>query len=198
MTERRYQKVTNRNQRTLLPACMEDYVAEHNPVRAINAWVDTLDLEELGFAHTKAKCTVGQPAYDPAILLKLYLFGYQRGIRSSRKLEYETRVNLEVIWLCQGAQPSYKTIADFRKNNIKALKAAQGEFVSLCSALSLFGAERVAIDGSYFKADANRSSMHTADGLKKRLKKLKEKIARYHQQMDEADREEAERGALVM
>ena len=183
----------------LLPACTDDYVSADNPVRAIDAWVNTLNLGGLGFKHTEATRRSGQPAYDPAILLKLYLYGYQCGIRSSRKLEKQTCVNLEVIWLCQGAQPSYKTIADFRKDNIKALKAAQREFVRLCGELSLFGAERVAIDGSFVKANASKSGMYTAAGLERDLEKVEQSIARYHRQLDEADRQESgqESGACM-
>ena len=103
-------------------------------------------------------------------------------------MENETRVNLEVIWLCQGAQPSYRIIADFRKCNSMPLKAAQRKFVSMCGEFTLSGAERVVIDGSFFTVDANQSSMHAATSLEKSSKKLEEKTARYHQQLDEADR----------
>ena len=155
------------------------------------------EYNKLGFKHTEASRGVGQPAFDPAVLLKLYLHGYPRGVRSSRKLEYETRFKLEVMWLCQGAQPSYKTIADFRKHNAKALKAAPREFLVLCRELELFGAERVAVDGSFVKADASRSNMHTAAHLKRTLKKLDEKITEYHQQLDEADAQDGASGEVV-
>jgi len=171
----------------LLPPCLDDYVSEHNPVRAIDAFVGTLDLEALGFEHAEASCGAGQPAYDPALLLKLYLYGYQHRVRSSRRLEAETRRNLEVIWLCQGASPSYKTIADFRKNNLAALQAANREFVLLCRELSLVGGSRVAIDGTHMKADANRGSIHTRATLEKDLKRLDKRIAAYHRRLDAAD-----------
>ena len=132
MPERRYREVRSRSELMLLPPCVDDYVSEHNPVRAIDAFVGTLDLEELGFRHAEEHCGAGQPAYDPRLLLKLYLYGYQHRVRSSRRLEAETRRNLEVIWLCQGATPSYKTIADFRKDNASALRAANREFILLC------------------------------------------------------------------
>ena len=187
MSERRYQEVQSRSQMMLLPPCLDDYVSEHNAVRAIDAFVGTLDLEALGFEHAEANCGAGQPAFDPALLLKLYLYGYQHRVRSSRRLEAETRRNLEVIWLCQGASPSYKTIADFRKNNAAALRAVNREFVLLCRELSLLGGSRVAIDGTCLKADANLDSFHTKGSLEGYLKRLDKKIAAYHRQLDEAD-----------
>ena len=187
MAERRYQEVQSRSQVMLLPACLDDYVSENNAVRAIDAFVGTLDLQALGFEHAEANCGVGQPAFDPALLLKLYLYGYQHRVRSSRRLEAETRRNLEVIWLCQSASPSYKTIADFRKNNAAALQAANRELVLLCRELSLLGGSRVAVDGTFLKANANPGSIHTEASLERELKKLDERIAAYHQQLDEAD-----------
>ena len=195
MSERRYQEVQSRSQMMLLPPCLDDYVSEHNAVRAIDAFVGTLDLEALGFEHAEANCGAGQPAFDPALLLKLYLYGYQHRVRSSRRLEAETRRNLEVIWLCQGASPSYKTIADFRKNNAAALRAANREFVLLCRELSLLGGSRVAIDGTCLKADANPDSFHSKASLERHLKRLDEKIAAYHRQLDEADAEECADGS---
>ena len=180
MSERRYQEVQSRSQMMLLPPCLDDYVSEHNAVRAIDAFVGTLDLQALGFEHAEANCGAGQPAFDPVLLLKLYLYGYQHRVRSSRRLEAETQRNLEVIWLCQGASPSYKTIADFRKNNAAALQAVNREFVLLCRELSLLGGSRVAIDGTFLKADANLDSFHTRASLARYLKRLDEKIAAYH------------------
>ena len=187
MSGRRYQEVQSRSQVMLLPPCLDDYVSEHNAVRAIDAFVGTLDLHALGFEHAEATCGAGQPAFDPALLLKLYLYGYQHRVRSSRRLEAETRRNLEVIWLCQSASPSYKTIADFRKNNAAALQAVNREFVLLCRELSLLGGSRVAVDGTFLKADANTDSFHTKASLERDLKRLDEKIAAYHRQLDEAD-----------
>ncbi|MXW93304.1 MAG: transposase [Rhodospirillaceae bacterium] len=187
MPERRYREVQSRSQVMLLPPCLDDYVSEHNPVRAIDAFVGTLDLEALGFQNTEAHYGAGQPAYDPGLLLRLYLYGYQHRVRSSRRLEAETHRNLEVIWLCQGARPSYKTIADFRKDNLAALRATNREFVLLCRELSLLGDSRVAIDGAFLKANASPGSIHTKARLEKDLKKLDERIAAYHRQLDEAD-----------
>ncbi len=199
MTERRYQKVLDRDLSLLLPHRLDDYVSDDSKVRAIDAWVNLLDLNQLGFRHTEKSSGAGQPAYDPAVLLKLYVFGYQNGVRSSRKLEYQTRCNTEVMWLCQGAQPSYKTIADFRKNNLSALKAAQRDFVMLCRDLDLLAGKQVAVDGSFLKADANKSSIYTSKRLQQQLKKLEKKIASYLQQLDETDqREEADEEVAEM
>ncbi len=187
MSGRRYQEVQSRSQLVLFPPCLDDYVSEHNAVRTIDAFVGTLDLQALGFEHAEATVGAGQPAFDPALLLKLYLYGYQHRVRSSRRLEAETRRNLEVIWLCQSASPSYKTIADFRKNNAAALQAVNREFVLLCRELSLLGGSRVAVDGTFMKADANPASFHTKASLERGLKHLDEKIAAYHRQLDEAD-----------
>ena len=187
MVDRRYQPVRPRTQGMLLPPCLDDYVSEHNPVRAIDAFVDTLDLRALGFEHAKANSGAGQPAFNPALLLKLYLYGYQEGVRSSRRLEGETRRNVEVMWLCQEARPSYKTIADFRKNNATALQAANRDFVLLCREYSLLGGSRVAIDGTHLKADANRNSFHTKATLERDVKRLDAKIAAYLRELDKAD-----------
>ena len=187
MVDRRYQQVRPRTQGMLLPPCLDDYVSEHNPVRAIDAFVDTLDLRALGFEHAKANSGAGQPAFNPALLLKLYLYGYQRGVRSSRRLEGETRCNVEVMGLCQEARPSYKTIADFRKNNATALQAANRDFVLLCREYSLLGGSRVAVDGTHLKADANRSRFHTKATLERDVKRLDAKIAAYLRELDKAD-----------
>ena len=187
MVDRRYQQVRPRTQGMLLPPCLDDYVSEHNPVRAIDAFVDTLDLRALGFEHAKANSGAGQPAFNPALLLKLYLYGTQRGVRSSRRIEGETRRNVEVMGLCQEARPSTKTIADFRKNNATALQAANRDFVLLCREYSLLGGSRVAVDGTHLKADANRSSFHTKATLERDVKRLDAKIAAYLRELDKAD-----------
>ena len=150
-SSRRYQQSLNRNQTMLLPPSVEEYVSQQNTVRAINAYVDTLNLQSLGFTNTEIITEVGQPAYNPAALLKLYLYGYLQRTRSSRQLERETCRNLEVIWLIEGLRPSYKTIANFRKDNSKALKAVNRDFLLLCKELDLFGGEEVAVDGSFLK-----------------------------------------------
>src|SRR5881398_3308774 len=117
MANRMFKTGVSRDQVSLLPARVEDYVGGDNPVRAIEAFVATLDLERLGFGHAGSGGGVGQPPYDPADLLKLYLYGYLNSVRSSRRLEREAQRNLELIWLLQGLAPGYRTIADFRKEN---------------------------------------------------------------------------------
>ncbi|CCE22618.1 IS1182 family transposase [Methylotuvimicrobium alcaliphilum] len=199
MSSRRYHRALNRQQDMLLPLCIDDYVSQNNPVRAIDAYVDTLDLYVLGFKNTEPVIGAGQPAYDPAALLKLYLYGYLQGIRSSRKLERETTRNLEVMWLIAGLQPTYKTIADFRQGNSDALKAANRDFLLLCKELTLFGGEQVAVDGSFFNANASKAGIYTEDKLNKQLEKLSRKIADYQQALAEQDSadDRASLGSLV-
>lgn len=199
MTSRRYQPVLNRQQELLLPPCVDEYVSQNNPVRAIDAYVNTLDLQALAFTNSQSVISAGQPAYDPAALLKLYLYGYLQGIRSSRKLEREASRNLEVMWLIEGLRPTYKTIADFRKGNGEALKAANRDFLLLCKELALFGGEQVAVDGSFFKADASKTGIYTEDKLNKQLEALDTKIADYQQALAEQDAadDRAGQGSLV-
>ncbi|WP_294293950.1 transposase, partial [uncultured Sphingomonas sp.] len=143
-----------RDQGLLLPASVEDYMAADSPVRFIDAFVDDLDLGEAGFHRTRPKVT-GRPGYDPADMLKLYLYGYLNRVRSSRRLETEATRNLELIWLLRGLRPDYKTIADFRRDNRGAFKAVFGAFVVLCRKLDLFGRELLAVDGTRLKAVNN-------------------------------------------
>ena len=138
---------SDRAQSLLLPASVEDYVGEDNPVRAIEAFVDGFDLLKAGFVRAEAKET-GRPGYHPGDLLKLYLYGYLNRVRSSRRLEAECHRNLEVIWLLRGLRPDFKTIADFRRENAPAFKAAFRRFVYLCRQLDLFGKELLAVDGT--------------------------------------------------
>ena len=147
MTSRRYKQPLNRWQTNLFPPVLEDFIVENHPVRAIDYYVNNLDLSALGFANTQVSFTAGQPAYAPGTLLKLYIYGYLNRVRSSRRLEHESYRNLEVMWLLEGLKPSYKTMSDFRKVNGQALKAASRDFVVLCKELDLFGGELVAIDG---------------------------------------------------
>ncbi len=140
----------------MLPPRVEDYVSQNNAIQAIDTYVNTLDLQQLDFKNTQFVIGSGQPVYDPSGLLKLYLYGYLQGIRSSRKLEREICRNLEVMWLIEGLQSTYKTIVDFRKENGATLKATNRDFLLLCKELSLFGDEEVAVNGSFFKADTNK------------------------------------------
>jgi transposase len=171
----------------LLPPRVEDYVSQGNSVRAIDVYVNSLDLQALGFQNTRPVIRAGQPAYDPAALLKLYLYGYLQGIRSSRKLERETCRNLEVMWLTEGLQPSYKTIAESRKFNSSALKATNRDFLLLCKGLALFGGEEAAVDGSFFKANASKQGIYTDNKLGQQLAYLDKKIADHQQALAEQD-----------
>ena len=170
----------------LLPASIEEYVGEEAPIRFIDAFVSGLNFEELGFTHAVAK-TTGRPAYHPATLLKLYLYGYLNRIRSSRRLETETHRNMEMIWLLQGLCPDFKTIANFRKDNRKAFKPLFREFNLLCRELGLFGAELVAIDGSKFKAVSNSRNHHTSKQLQKAIEKIEQRIDTYLEDLKQSD-----------
>jgi transposase len=177
---------TDRDQLTLFPEALDDYIAQDNPVRFIDAFVDSLDLQSLGFAHALPPET-GRPPYHPGTLLKLYVYGYLNRIRSSRLLEKEAGRNLELVWLLGKLTPDFKTIADFRKDNRKAIRQVCRAFVLLCRDLNLFGGELVAIDGSKFKASNNRSRNLTQRQLKRQLKDLDLKIDTYLRDLDDSD-----------
>src|SRR3982075_463494 len=178
----------DRMQQTLLPHSLEDYVSEENPVRVIEVFIDELDLAALGFAGVIPAAT-GRPSYHPSALLKIYLYGYLNRIQSSRRLERETQRNVELMWLTGRLAPDFKTIADFRKDNGKAIRSVCREFIVLCRRLNLFSEAIVAIDGSKFKAVNNRDKNFTDNKLKKRMVQLDESIARYMTELDRADRE---------
>lgn len=199
MNARRYQPTLNRHQDMILPMRVEDYVSPTNTVRAIDAYVGTLDLTALGYKHSQFVSATGQPAFNPAVLLKLYLYGYLQHLNSSRKLERETQRNLELMWLVEGSQPTYKTIADFRKSNSAALKATNRDFMLLCKELKLFGGEEVAVDGSFFKADTNKVNIYTAEKLDKQLAELEKKIQDYQQVLEKHDAadDKAGKGSLA-
>jgi transposase len=175
-----------RSQTLLFPERLEDYVAAENPVRFLDAFVASLDLHALGFA--KARCAnTGRPPYDPAVLLKLYLYGYLHRVRSSRLLEAECQRNVEVLWLLGKLAPDFKTIADFRKDNLQPLKAVARQFTLLCRKLELFGGELLAIDGSKFTAVNARDQNFNADKLKDLITRSDARLAEYLQAMDTAD-----------
>lgn len=178
---------THRKQTILFPDTLDRYVDEENPVRFIDAFVDSLNLEGLGFKHSIPSDT-GRPSYDPSDLLKLYVYGYLNQIRSSRKLERECHRNVEVMWLMKKLTPDFKTIADFRKGNVDCIKPVFKEFVYLCRSLDLYGAQLVAIDGSKFKAVNSKSNNFNEKTLALRLKRTEEKIAEYLRLMDENDK----------
>jgi transposase len=185
---KRYVEGENRSQSTLFPESLDDYIAEDNPVRVVDVFVDELDLKTLGFEGAEPEAT-GRPAYHPATLLKIYIYGYLNRIQSSRRLERETQRNVELIWLTGRLMPDFKTIADFRKDNGKAIRRVCREFVVLCRSLSLFSEAIVAIDGSKFKAVNNRDKNFTDRKLKARMQQLEESVARYLADLDRADRD---------
>ena len=181
-----YIRGANRNQVILFPESVEDYITADNPVRFIDAFVSNLDLAALGFLHAQPGET-GRPAYDPGDLLRLYLYGYLNRVRSSRMLERETKVNLEVMWLLGKLSPDFKTVADFRRDNLAAIKGVCREFTLLCRKLKLFGGELVAVDGSKFKAVNNRRRNFSAARLAKAIKAIEEKVDGYLHELDQAD-----------
>jgi transposase len=186
---KRFVEGADRQQTTLLPDCVDDYVAEDNPVRAVDAFVDALDLAALGFEGVEPEAT-GRPAYHPATLLKIYIYGYLNRIPSSRRLERETARNLELIWLTGRLSPDFKTVADFRKDNGPAIRATCRQFVVLCRKLGLLTDTTVAVDGSKFKAVNNRDKNFTPYKLGKRIEQIEASIARYLAAMEAADRHE--------
>jgi len=177
----------DRSQHSLFPAVLDDYVAEDNPVRAIEAFADGLDLGQLGFTRVEALVT-GRPGYHPATLLKIYIYGYLNRIPSSRRLERECQRNIELVWLTGQLAPDFKTIADFRKDNGKAICEVCRAFVALCRKLDLLSAASIAIDGSKFKAVNARDKNFTEAKMKRRLERIDESIARYMAQLETADR----------
>ena len=185
----------DRSQTLLFPESLNDYVVAENPVRFLDAFVVSLDLHGLGFAKTQCANT-GRPPYDPAVLLKLYLYGYLHRIRSSRLLEAECHRNVEVIWLLGKLAPDFKTIADFRKDNLKPLKAVCRQFTVLCRKLELFGGELLAIDGSKFRAVNARDKNFNAEKLKELIAHADARLAEYLKAMDSADEQEAGSNAL--
>ena len=173
----------------LLPEAIDDYVAADNPVRFIDAFVDTLDLKAAGFARVEAKAT-GRPGYAPGDLLKLYIYGYLNRIQSSRRLERETNRNIELMWLTGRLTPDFKTIADFRRDNGPAIRAACAQFLVLCRQFNLFTRAVVAIDGSKFKAVNNRDKNFTVAKVAKRIEQVEASIERYLTALDHADRQD--------
>jgi transposase len=192
MTNRTFKIGESRDQGCLLPPRIEDYVGSDNPVRAIESYVRALDLAKLGFRHADRKADeVGQPPYDPADLLKLYLYGYINQVRSSRRREREACRNLELIWLLKDLKPGYRTIANFRKENWKALKAVNRSFVLLVRELGLVGGSVVAIDGSFFHGDASKASIFTRKRLADQIAKLDLEIEAYGKSLEANDAAEA-------
>jgi transposase len=186
---RRFVEGVDRGQRTLFPECLEDWICEDNPVRAVDVFVDELDLAELGFSGVDPEVT-GRPSYHPSVLLKLYIYGYLSRVQSSRRLEREAGRNVEVMWLTGRLVPDHKTIADFRKDNGAAIRKVCARFVALCRELGLLTTASVAIDGSKFKAVNTRDKNFTRAKMERRLAQIEDSVARYLSQLDTADRQE--------
>ena len=186
----RFVEGESRRQPTLLPSCLDDYVAEDNPARVIDVFVDELDLADQGFGLIPA--ATGRPAYHPATLLKLYIYGYLNRVQSSRRLEREAQRNVELMWLTGKLAPDHKTIANFRKDNGAAIQAACAHFIVLCRQIGLFAHAVAAVDGSKFKAVNTRDKNFTPLKLKKRIEQVTEHIAGYLDELDTADRLEGD------
>jgi len=184
---KRFIEGEERSQVTLLPECLDDFIAEDNPVRVVDAFVEELDLHDLGFHGTEPADT-GRPSYHPAVLLKIYIYGYLNRIQSSRRLERECQRNVELMWLTGRLAPDFKTIADFRQDNGKGIRNVFRQFVSICWQLKLLSQGVVAVDGSKFKAVNNRDRNFTPHKLAKRMQQVEESIARYMDALDTADR----------
>lgn len=185
---KRFIEGEDRGQGALLPEHLDDYVTEENPVRVVDIFVDELDLAGLGFGRVQPAKT-GRPAYHPAVLLKLYIYGYLNRIQSSRRLEREAERNVELMWLTRRLTPDYKTIANFRKDNGKAIRNVCRQFVVICQQLDLFADAVVAIDGSKFKAVNSSDRNFTDAKLKRRMQEIESNISRYLAELDTADRQ---------
>ena len=167
----------DRNQTLLLPNSVDDYIGPDNPVRFVDAFVEQLDLQGAGFCRVEPEET-GRPGYHPGDLLKLYIYGYLNRVRSSRRLEAETKRNLEVMWLLRGLTPDFKTIADFRKDNRDAFKPVFRQFVLLCRKLDLFGGELLAVDGTRLKAVNSTERNFTHAKLTKQIESIDQKLTK--------------------
>src|SRR5690554_2220718 len=187
----RFVEATDRAQASFLPAYLEDYVDADNPVRIIDAFVDELDLAELGFARVQPAAT-GRPGYAPGTMLKLYIYGYLHQLTSSRKLEREAGRNIELMWLTGKLMPDFKTIADFRHNNASAIPIACQRFVAVCRALGLVGGGMVAIDGSRLRAVNTHEKNYTKGKLARHKAHVEESIARYLAELEDADHAETD------
>jgi transposase len=190
-----YKEGQNRKQQLLFPPSIDEYVSEENPVRAIDAYVEMLDMAELGFTNASLGSAAGQPAYHPKLFLKMYIYGYLNRVRSSRSLEKENSRNLELMWLTQGLRPGYKSIANFRKDNAAALRSVFKSFVGVCRELNLLKGECVAVDGAFLRANASKNQLITKKQVQENLKAIETRIEAYLAGLDETDRQEDETAA---
>ena len=178
----------SRHQTTLFPEALDDYITEENPIRVIDAFVDSIDLLGLGFKTIPAD--TGRPGYHPSMMLKLFIYGYLNRIQSSRRLERESGRSVELMWLLKRLSPDFKTIADFRKDNSKGIKNTCRTFIELCRQMNMFTDTVVAIDGSKFKAVNNSKKNYTPSKLKFHVDRFEKHLAEYLKQLDEADKYE--------
>ena len=185
-----YKKGENRKQQMFFPPSIDEYISQDNPVRAIEDYVELLDMVKLGFTNSALNSSDGQPAYHPKLLLKIYIYGYLNRIRSSRKLETEIKRNIEMMWLCAGLKPSNKTISNFRKENAKPLKKVFREFVLLCKELDLISGKLIAVDGAFLRANASKNQLITKKTVVRDLVNIDKKIDEYLTTMEFADSEE--------
>ena len=187
-----YIQGVSRKQAVLFPDTVDDYIEEDDPARLMDLFVDRLDLQKMGFVRSEPKAE-GRPGYSPRDLLKLYVYGYYYGVRSSRKLERECKVNIQVMWLLGKLQPDFRTISDFRKLNIDPIKAVFSEFNRFCLEMKLFSKSFISIDGSKFKAVNAKDRNFTLNKLDDRIKRLDAHIAEYLSELDEMDKEDSDR-----
>lgn len=187
----RYIEGTSRSQIILFPETVDDYISEDNIVRFVEAYVNSLNMRELGFTYSDPKET-GRKPYNPSDMMKLYIYGYMRKIRSSRHLESEAQRNVELMWLMKKLHPDFKTISDFRKDNIESIKKVCREFTIFCRKLNLIGSELLAIDGSKFKALNNKDKCYTKNFIKRELLEIDEKINNYLHSIENTDNKEKE------
>ena len=184
---KRFIEGDDRTQVALLPECLDDYIGQDNPVRVIDAFVEELDLPQLGFDDAEPAAT-GRPSYHPAVLLKLYIYGYLNRVQSSRRLEREAQRNVEVMWLTGRLAPDFKTIADFRRDHSVGIRNVCRRFVEICRELKLFTQAIVAIDSSKFKAVNSRDRNFTPAKIDKRQQQIEQSIQRYLDALETADR----------
>ncbi len=188
---KRFVQGETRAQMSLLPECLDDYVAEDNPVRVVEAFVDALDLEKLGFSGVTPQST-GRPSYHPSVMLKIYIYGYLNRVQSSRRLERECQRNVELMWLTGRLAPDFKTLANFRKDNGKGVRQVCKQFVDVCRQLNLLSQSAVVIDGSKFKGVNNRDRNYTPGKLKRRRQELERSIERYFYRLEKLDQKDDE------
>ena len=191
-----YIQAENRKQQMFFPPSIDEYISSDNPIRAIDDYVELLNIKELGFKSNK-NILDGRPAYSPKLLLKIYIYGYLNRIRSSRKLELEIKRNIELMWLCSNLKPSYKTISDFRRDNSKALKRVFREFTLLCKNIDLISGDIVAVDGAFLRANASKNQLLMKKTIEKDIKTIDKRVEEYLKDLDYIDAKEKKDKSLT-